>query len=330
MKEVYPDIYMITERASSGSLWPSVNVYVITGSNGLVFDAGYGTRKDIRYLVGKIQSLLVSKPDSSVSRILISHTHIDHFAGLKKLRKRLGVKIIMTEKMAALVRSKRNYFNLYRNKKPEYIRRSYSGCERLINSIQNRLMAFIYQHIVGLGFIDNPDVIIEENTEIDINGEKWLVMHTPGHAVDHISLYDPQRGVLFAGDNILGNITTWLGYPWSDLTGYINTLEKIIKLPKLEVIFASHGDPVTEPRKRIEELIEWRKRRILDVKNVVNDKKENGTNIQEIARILYPHNNAFFRNMARGWIELTIENLVENREVAVEVTGGRVRYFPIG
>ncbi len=328
LKEIYPDIYMITERADGSSLWPSVNIFAIIGSNGLIFDAGYGTRKDVNYLVKNIRFILKMNPESRISRVLISHTHVDHFAGLKKLGDLLGVKIILTERMARFIKSKKDYFNLYHNKKPEYINESYTKSERILNLIKQRLIGLVYRHLIGIKFIQEPDEIIGENTEIDINGEKWMILHTPGHAVDHISLYDPNRGILFAGDNVLSDITTWLGKPWSDISEYMGTLEKILNLPKLEIILGAHGDPITNPKNRIQELISWRNRRVEDVREVIKMRKSDGIYLRDIIRELYPNNNTFYRDMAGGWIELTVEKLLDENEIKPLKINGRVKFYP--
>lgn len=48
LKEVYPGIFRITERGVLGMLKPPVNIYVITGKNGLVYDSGYGDGSSVR------------------------------------------------------------------------------------------------------------------------------------------------------------------------------------------------------------------------------------------------------------------------------------------
>ncbi len=48
MEEVAEGIFRITEKGSCGAIKPSVNIYIIPGSNGLVYDAGYGTIRDVR------------------------------------------------------------------------------------------------------------------------------------------------------------------------------------------------------------------------------------------------------------------------------------------
>jgi hypothetical protein len=45
MQEVYPGIFMVTEKGAWGVLKPSTNIYIIPGKGGIMYDAGYGSRK---------------------------------------------------------------------------------------------------------------------------------------------------------------------------------------------------------------------------------------------------------------------------------------------
>lgn len=50
---------------------------------------------------------------------------------------------------------------------------------------------------VDRGFDDGDTVVLGDGT--------YELLHTPGHAADHCSAYDPETGVLFAGDLVFGN-----------------------------------------------------------------------------------------------------------------------------
>lgn len=46
MKEVYPGIFFIRESGGMlGIAKPPENIYVLAGNDGLIFDAGYGTKR---------------------------------------------------------------------------------------------------------------------------------------------------------------------------------------------------------------------------------------------------------------------------------------------
>ncbi len=41
----------------------------------------------------------------------------------------------------------------------------------------------------------------------ELAGRDWVSIHTPGHTIDHLCLYDPEHGVLLSGDHVLPSIT---------------------------------------------------------------------------------------------------------------------------
>jgi glyoxylase-like metal-dependent hydrolase (beta-lactamase superfamily II) len=57
----------------------------------------------------------------------------------------------------------------------------------------------------------SPTQLLTDGDTLDLGGRKLHVLHTPGHTVDGISLYDDASGALFGGDTIMaGPIYTHL------------------------------------------------------------------------------------------------------------------------
>jgi len=205
MDEVLPGIIRVTERGSLGALRPPVNVYIIIGANGLVFDGGYGTRRDVLYFAGKFREArkecLARGVSFNVTRIMPSHAHPDHFSGLVPLRKELGLSIVMTKSMHRIISSREAYRSSYNVEGPVPSRVRNPVVERVKKATLGRAMSFFYEHIFGTTFIPDPDLVMDDGGTIDVNGRPWRVIHSPGHSADHITLFDPESGVLFAGDN---------------------------------------------------------------------------------------------------------------------------------
>lgn len=118
VREIEPGIFLVSERGGWGPMRPPVNIYVLAGENGLVFDAGYGTAGSVRFLareIRRIESLCRDRGDAcSIRRVMPSHAHPDHFSGLAALRDGLGLRIVLTRQMADIIRSRRVYRNSYR------------------------------------------------------------------------------------------------------------------------------------------------------------------------------------------------------------------------
>lgn len=86
---------------------------------------------------------------------------------------------------------------------------------------------------------------LRDGEVLDFGVLKLQVLHTPGHTPGHISLYDPDAGILFAGDIDLSSFGPWYGNDMSDIDDFEASIERIIKL-KPRILVTSHADVVTD------------------------------------------------------------------------------------
>jgi glyoxylase-like metal-dependent hydrolase (beta-lactamase superfamily II) len=200
---------------------------------------------------------------------------------------------------------------------------------RIRDFIERIFTRFLYARIYGLAYIDDPDEIIDANTEISINDEVWKIFPSTGHAIDHISLYNKDKGVLLGGDNVLKSITTWLGPPNSDIGDYINTIEYIQKLPNLKLILPAHGDVIMNPKERIKQVLDHRESRSEQVLEIVRDFSSAGVSPDEIIDELYTHENGMLKEIARGWVCLTLKMFEDKGVIRREESEKVIKFFPI-
>lgn len=319
MKEIYPNIFCITEKGSLGAIKPPENIYILAGKNGLIFDAGYGSNRDISQVFNAIKRIyqIYQKKGRGIhiERILPSHAHPDHIAGLKKLKKKLGLKILLTKRMHSIIKTPHSFFRSHVANTIHDLLYTQGGGITLLNLFQQLSWYILYRFVYGLKFIEDSDGYIPENGKILINGEEWKIIHSPGHAPDHISLYNSQKGILLAGDNILRSITTWLGPPNSDIKAYMETLLKLKSLENLRIILPAHGSPILHPKERINEIITHRKKREKLVHELVKENSQEGITPTQILQRIYPGANIMFYRLARGWVCLTLKLLEEKGKI---------------
>ena len=70
------------------------------------------------------------------------------------------------------------------------------------------------------------------------------VIHTPGHAANHLCLILPEDGLLFSGDHILNGSTTVIDPPDGDMTAYLDSLDVLRVMCQqndLRFILPAHG-----------------------------------------------------------------------------------------
>lgn len=86
------------------------------------------------------------------------------------------------------------------------------------------------------------------------------VIHTPGHAANHLCLLLPRTdgaGLLFSGDHILNGSTTIINPPDGDMTAYLDALDALdaaCAAQNLDYILPAHGHVMSDARRVIAQL----------------------------------------------------------------------------
>ena len=66
------------------------------------------------------------------------------------------------------------------------------------------------------------------------------VLHTPGHSPGHMCFWEKERSYLFTGDLVYKD-TLFAYYPSTDPEAYLESLEKLARLPAKRVFPAHHS-----------------------------------------------------------------------------------------
>jgi glyoxylase-like metal-dependent hydrolase (beta-lactamase superfamily II) len=125
--------------------------------------------------------------------------------------------------------------------------------------------------------IDEGDVI--EGTEFGLD-----VLHTPGHAPNHLCFLLEEERMLFTGDTVLGG--TWSVVSPSrggDMAVYLATLARLEKL-RLSRLAPGHGDVIDEPRARIQEYVAHRVERERQITGLL---KKGPARISDLVATMY-------------------------------------------
>ena len=329
MKEVYPGIFLIEEK---GRFSPSDNIYVLTGNNdGLIYDAGYGSKKALKYFFEEFKEILKFCEEQNkkfkITRIIASHGHSDHFSGLSSVSEILGLKIILTEKIAKTIKDKVSFEANFRSDDYEDFLRVRTPLRKIWNLLRRLGMRLFFRGVHGLSYLDHPDEIIDENSVIIINGEQWKIFPSPGHSPEHISLYSEEKGILFSGDNVLKMRSTWLGPPESNITDYIETIKKIQNLPNLKLILPAHGEIIDNPKETLSAILERMNERERQVLDAINNHSKKGLSPDQILNLIYSKSKKFTRIIGRDWVVLTLKMLEKKELIKRTVVKKKMLFF---
>jgi glyoxylase-like metal-dependent hydrolase (beta-lactamase superfamily II) len=99
-----------------------------------------------------------------------------------------------------------------------------------------------------------PTTRVHHGARLRFAGREWHAIHTPGHTVDHLCLYDPETGTLLSGDHVLPTITPHVsGVRKADaLKSYLATLDLVARLPGVSRGLPAHGHPFDDVPARVE------------------------------------------------------------------------------
>ncbi|AVT11852.1 MBL fold metallo-hydrolase [Paracidovorax avenae] len=110
-----------------------------------------------------------------------------------------------------------------------------------------------------------PDRALADGEQITLSGRQLEgdvthtleVVHTPGHAANHLCLLLREDGLLFSGDHILNGSTTVIDPPDGNMDDYLASLDRLDALCErhgVEFILPAHGHAIAGAREAIARL----------------------------------------------------------------------------
>jgi len=130
-----------------------------------------------------------------------------------------------------------------------------------------------------------PDRVIAEGDSIEGSEFGLEVLHTPGHAPNHVCYLLEEERVLFTGDTVLDGMYSVVNPSrGGDMAVYVKTLERLRRL-RLSRIAPGHGDVIDEPKPRLDDYISHRRQRESQVLRLL--KKRDGAKVKELVADIY-------------------------------------------
>jgi glyoxylase-like metal-dependent hydrolase (beta-lactamase superfamily II) len=111
----------------------------------------------------------------------------------------------------------------------------------------------------------DPTRRVVHGERMQLAGREWVSIHTPGHTIDHLCLYDPEYGVLLSGDHVLPSITphiSGVGNGADALKSYLQTLDLVAALDGVSLGLPAHGHPFDDVPGRVEAIKEHHQERM--------------------------------------------------------------------
>ncbi|MFI5053531.1 MAG: MBL fold metallo-hydrolase, partial [Acidimicrobiia bacterium] len=144
-----------------------------------------------------------------------------------------------------------------------------------------------------------PDRIIGEGDTIEGTEFGLEVLHTPGHAPNHLCFLLEEERVLFTGDTVLDGMYSVVSPArGGDMAEYLRTLSRVEKL-RLTRLAPGHGHAIDDPKPRVQDYLAHRAQRERQVLRLL---KDGPARIADIVTALYSERDLHPKLLeAAGW-----------------------------
>ena len=140
--------------------------------------------------------------------------------------------------------------------------RDHSPAARRLQALTGaELLGLAGAHADGQDVAFVPDRSLRDGELLSLAPDVTLrVVHTPGHASNHLCYLLLEEKTLFTGDHVMQGSTVVINPPDGDMAAYLASLQSL-QGEDLEWLAPGHGFLMAEPRRRIEALIRHRRAR---------------------------------------------------------------------
>jgi glyoxylase-like metal-dependent hydrolase (beta-lactamase superfamily II) len=139
-----------------------------------------------------------------------------------------------------------------------------------------------------------------------------VVVHTPGHAADHVCFWHEASRDLYTGDMAVKGSTVMIPFGrGGNLRDYLRSLEQLAALQPKRML-PGHGPIIEQPLELIAEYIKHRRAREAQVLQCLED---GVTDVDAIVARIYPDVSAPVRPAARLTVQAHLQKIREDKEI---------------
>jgi glyoxylase-like metal-dependent hydrolase (beta-lactamase superfamily II) len=147
---------------------------------------------------------------------------------------------------------------------------------------------------------------LKDGDRLRAGDTELTVLHTPGHAPDHVCFWNAGTRELFAGDMVVEGTTVMIpAGSGGNLREYLASLERLGTLGARR-IYPGHGPVIDRPGQIIEEYLEHRR---LRERQVLDCLGKGVTDVDAMVALIYPELDEKLRPAARLTIQAHLQKL---------------------
>ena len=253
-----------------------INCYAIEDSEGFALvDPGLPGKPSWQHLLGRMKT--ASIPMNRIHTILVTHSHPDHFGNAGKLGEEASAKLVTHSAFQMMYQP----FHVCHLADCDDVNHAHADADQEPLPSGDQMQSFgmktpwgttpwdpradepdLKKH--GSVFLSEhgwpfplPNQRVKNKEAIRLGNRDFFAVHTPGHTLDHLCLWDPERGTLISGDHILPTITphiSGIGTGRDSLGSFFTSLDTCAALPNVKRVLPAHGQPFDDVVTRVTEI----------------------------------------------------------------------------
>ncbi len=188
----------------------SENTFVVWDETqeGVIIDPGCHSESERKRLV-----MFIENKGINIRYLLNTHGHIDHIIGNAFVKKQWQIPFIAHKAIEEEIKRAVDYGEMY-----------------------------------GMPITDTtlPEIYVEQGDTVKFGNTSFSVLYTPGHAISHVSFYEPVSHSVFSGDVLFQmGIGRW-DFPGGDFEILMQSITReLLVLPEETTVYCGHGNVTT-------------------------------------------------------------------------------------
>lgn len=298
----------------------TVNAFLAIGETVTLIDTGNPGKESFRQLKTKLHNHGVTLKD--IDQIVLTHIHIDHAGAIPHIQEERDIPIYVHEQARGSINAGLSEFE---------------EVQKFFNIFLESCGADPHEHIIQRRFREGNwrnVSYLSEGDHVRLGGQRFEIMHVPGHSQADILLWNPESGETFAGDHLIKtfSVNAFIEPPNPGETArpkpllqYRHSLEKVSRLP-LTIIYPGHGEVFSDHISLIKtRLLEQEKR----CEQIIRILRSGEKTIFAICSEMYPRLQGRTVFLGLSQIQGHLDLLEERQLVRYEQKGAIVIYHAI-
>jgi glyoxylase-like metal-dependent hydrolase (beta-lactamase superfamily II)/8-oxo-dGTP pyrophosphatase MutT (NUDIX family) len=157
------------------------------------------------------------------------------------------------------------------------------------------------------------DRVLCEGDVVQADGIELRVLHTPGHASNHLCYLLPETRMLFTGDHVVQGSTVVIAPPDGNMNAYLRSLERL-KAVDVVILAPGHGYLIGQPHLEVTRLIAHRLAREAKVRAALHAAGGSAT-LEALLPKVYDDVPAAIHPVAARSLRAHLEKLLEDGEL---------------